>query len=76
MRPKLFMDAEVFPNFAMVGLKIGDQVLAYTSEPGVGETFAAFRAWYADHGRSFHWVGFNSVAYDNHILARILDGTR
>ncbi len=46
----------------------------FSSEPGLGEAFEAFRRWYAEHGSAYRWVGFNSLGYDNHIVARILEG--
>ena len=70
----LFMDVESYSNFAMIGLKFDDRVLVYTSEPGVGETFAAFRNWYAQEARNDTWIGFNSFGYDNHIVQLILAG--
>ncbi len=74
------MDVEPYPNFSMIGLRLQeptqeDRTLVFTSEPGLGEPFAAFRDWYAEHGRRYLWVGFNSLGYDNHILAAVLDGT-
>jgi hypothetical protein len=79
-RPQCIMDVEIFPNFAMVGLRLQEpdqenRVLVFSSEPGLGETFAVFRAWFAEHARRYPWVGFNSLGYDNHILAAILEGT-
>ena len=53
----LAMDVESYSNFAMIGLKFDDRVLVYTSEPGIGETFAAFRDWYVPEGHSFIWIG-------------------
>jgi hypothetical protein len=74
----LCMDVEVYPNFAMIGLLLReppqDRVLVFSSEPGLGEAFEAFRRWYAEHGSAYRWVGFNSLGYDNHIVARILEG--
>jgi hypothetical protein len=62
----------------MVGLRLQeppqDRVLVFSSEPGLGETFAAFRSWYGENGHKYRWVGFNSLAYDNHIVGRILAG--
>ena len=37
-------------------------------------SFEAFRRWYAEHGSAYRWVGFNSLGYDNHIVAQILEG--
>jgi hypothetical protein len=73
------MDVEVYPNFAMIGLRLQvpdqeNRVLVFSSEPGLGEPFAVFRAWFGEHGRNYMWVGFNCLGYDNHIVARILEG--
>jgi hypothetical protein len=73
------MDVEVYPNFAMIGLRLQEpeqknRVLVFSSEPGLGETFEAFRGWFGEHGRHYMWVGFNCLGYDNHVVARILEG--
>jgi putative DNA primase/helicase len=73
------VDTETYPNFSMIGVRIQEpgqehRVLAFTSEPDIGETFDAFRDWYADNGQRYLWIGFNSLQYGNHIIASILEG--
>jgi hypothetical protein len=75
----LCMDVEVYPNFVMIGLLLpespqGRVALVFSSEPDLGETFAAFRTWYSENGRKYQWIGFNSLSYDNYIVCRILRG--
>jgi hypothetical protein len=71
----LCMDVEVYPNFVLVGLLFPGRNASrriFSSEDGIGEDFTAFRGWYAERGKSYLWIGFNSFGYDNHIVGRIL----
>lgn len=72
--PALTIDVEIFPNFALVGVRdlVSGVVQQWTTEPGIGGTLDEARAWYQVAKNEALFIGFNSMPYDNVLLRAIL----
>ena len=69
-------DVEVFPNLSLIGIRDTStgEVRHFSNVDGIGETFDAFREWFAAERQERLWIGFNSTGYDNWIVRTVLDG--
>lgn len=72
----LVMDVETYPNFCMVGMKNVDtgQVLAFSTQPGIGGTLTDFREWWRTAWDAGVFITFNGLRYDNHMVRAMLAG--
>jgi len=74
--PASTIDVESYVNFFDIGLYDTTALTTrwWSTEPGIGEPLAAFKPWFETEKTERLWIGFNSCAYDNHLIRAVLNG--